>query len=383
MTAKCLLYFLCASIACIREVLPRVMASRTSREAASSNDGPKSKRAKKPTIMDVHGGKRISARALAGVLKYIDEHGVPEAISASSYARERDKICSQDTPSGPIVTSAPVTLLTGKEWDLPLQHPFAFLYVILKKSDGFRAIFRDRCEKHSYRLTMGAYTDECTPMNVLKSDNRLKALALYWSLLEFGEEHLANCDFWFTGVAARSESVKNIDGALNNVFGRFLKMVWPGEGFDGRHGVMLPVGENCEMRLVEFNFDLLVEDHLAHKEVLDIKGSGGVITCVKCKNCTKPGSRFDPDATGYCKTYRVLDIKEFDPQTTVVARGVLRHLYTRKATATATAVHDEKITFGWNLPPNNWIMDPALQFIDVVGCVMYDWFHTYLQGGDF
>ena len=82
--------------------------------------------------------KYVSANALAAILKAIDEHGLPAATSASTYARQRKKATHQVTPLGEMIFLVSVPLIAGGFLDVPLTNPYALLYVALLGDIVFR-----------------------------------------------------------------------------------------------------------------------------------------------------------------------------------------------------------------------------------------------------
>ena len=54
--------------------------------------------------------------------------------------------------------------------------------------------------------------------------NDKKVWALYWSFLDFGPAALSNEDAWFTGLIARSCTIKNkVAGGMMQVFKAYIK----------------------------------------------------------------------------------------------------------------------------------------------------------------
>ena len=74
--------------------------------------------------------------------------------------------------------------------------------------------------------------------------NDKKVWALYWSFLDFGPAALSNEYAWFTGLIARSCTIKNkVAGGMMQVFKAYIKKFFNlADGCDFRKGVVLDVG---------------------------------------------------------------------------------------------------------------------------------------------
>lgn len=354
------------------------------KSASSSSSADRPPAATPLTLVDMPAGKHVSARALEAIMKTVKDSGLPTATSRSTFARQRKAIAYEVTPYGPIVVSRPLVLHDGKSWDCYFQHPFAMLHSALTSSAYIRSVFRKMCDENSNLLHCIFYTDGVTPGNVVRKDNRLSIHAIYWSIEEFGYPLLSDEDFWFTAGAPLQTHVNElVVDDLHAVFRELLLLFWPGDGTDGTTGLRLPIEACGSERLVFFTYGFLIEDERAHKAVVNSKGSGGAKPCLLCQNCVKPGSRFDPDPTGFCKPYTVLDLDQFIPQTSSIVRGLLKHLDMIAATEATSLLADTEISYGINRCENSWILADSLQFVDFVEGFMFDWFHCYLERGVF
>ena len=145
---------------------------------------------------------------------------------------------------------------------------------------------------------------------------------------------------------------------------------------------MLPINPDKTNRLVRFRFKCLVEDELAHKMVLMVKGAGGAKSCCCCQNICKPGSRFLPDATGFCVPYTCLDRKRHVPQQDYLLTAMLSDL-DKVAAEKPQELNDLQIEYGLVHAPRGLLkrmqaVMPTFSFLDIF---MWDWFHCCLQGG--
>lgn len=95
----------------------------------------------RPSMLSLSQKKYVSANALASILQSIDKDGMPSAISASTYARQRKKATHRDTPLGNMIYVVSAPLIAGSDVDLPLRNPYALLHVAPTDDLGYRRVF--------------------------------------------------------------------------------------------------------------------------------------------------------------------------------------------------------------------------------------------------
>ena len=83
---------------------------------------------KKPRLLDFALGSHVSQRALAQLLVKAKNEGIPDAVSRSTYYRNRKSATSVSTPYGDLLTD--MQLPTGKT--ITVQNPAAMIYIACK-----------------------------------------------------------------------------------------------------------------------------------------------------------------------------------------------------------------------------------------------------------
>ena len=156
--------------------------------------------------------------------------------------RHRTAFANQSTPCGKLIQERPLILKKGGCISLPFLHPVAMLWVCCRDCPEFTSLFSSVLK--GQRLKLVVYSDEIVPGRELQSYNDKKVWTMYWSFLDFGPAALANEDAWFTGLIARSWTIKNkIAGGMAQVFKVYMNMFFNlAVGCDFRKGVGLDVG---------------------------------------------------------------------------------------------------------------------------------------------
>lgn len=331
-------------------------------------------------LTEVSGKKYVSQRALHEILRNVAETGVPDTISQSSYSRNRKKICYQKTPFGPVICTKELKMSDGPPQEFEYQHPYAMLYALCESSEEFRSFFKKICIANGFRLGIALYTDEITPGNPMRADNRMKVQAIYWSILQFLYPVLANDDAWFAGFTGRSVDVVEVDCQLSAVVSQFLKLFFDKCGHNGRNGIQLPINGPGDKTLVFFDLQCIIEDERAHKAVFMNKGATGCKSCFLCSNVCKPGCRFLPDAQGIMVSYNLMQRNSFRPLTIELLRAMMKRLAAVHASGDNAQLEDLEIKYGIIYGEQGMLAEHVEDF-DFIATFMWDWFHCLLQDG--
>jgi hypothetical protein len=106
--------------------------------------------------------------------------------------------------------------------------------------------------------------------------------AIYWSILEFGPERLANESYWFTLCTIRSELVHTLGDKLSELMKVILQPFFNTTGHSFRSGVTLDLGD--APKLIFADIAMVVGDEGAIKAMTGCKGSSGTKLCLLCTN---------------------------------------------------------------------------------------------------
>lgn len=169
----------------------------------------------------------------------------------------------------------------GVAIDLKVLNPVAWLYHI-STLDGFGEFFEKEVmaavPSASAPWEIAVYSDEVTPGNQLKSENRRRFHAFYFSFKNLKQRGLTDERTWFTLGCIRSHLVEKVQDGLSGVMASILRAFYA-EPHDLRRGVLFRL--HSGRRVMFFaKATLLVADESALKSMLAIKGASGTVPCV-------------------------------------------------------------------------------------------------------
>ena len=162
-----------------------------------------------------HLGRRrfVSQIALVGLLKELRDSELPAHISRPTQKRARDK----DVMVNRFGAALGQLNVDG---DVHFLRPIAFLQHCVDECPAFANYFANTLDSLSPStplspLSLVVYSDEVSPGNQLKHDNKRKLQTIYWSIKELGPAALSAEHFWFVLTTSRSNEVSNIVGGMS------------------------------------------------------------------------------------------------------------------------------------------------------------------------
>ena len=324
----------------------------------------------------------VTMSGLACVLAEVRDIGLPNAFSRRTQARARRSGAAVPTPYGPVMQTRKL-LLTNGEMDLPVQAPLPMLWAAAQ-----RGPFGDLLAEALVRAPatpaqpwhLILYSDEVTPGNALKPDNRRKMQCVYWSFLELGSAALCHTDAWFLVAAVRSNVVQELEGGMSHLFKALMPLFFDQATHHlATGGVHLQVREQA-LRL-HAKFGVMVSDESAIRQVLLAKGAGGNKPCVCCKNIVSLASELHVhDASGYAQPVSCLDVQQWDPQTDASVLAIVQRLGEARAVLPVGQFEELEKLLGFNWGKYSVLQVPEFAPISTL---MWDWMHVYMVNGVF
>ena len=333
-----------------------------------------------PRISELRLTSFLSQSALQGVLREIRDKGLPAASSRRSIKRAREDSVRVATSYGELFQTITIPCEDESTTDLEIVSPAPFLAHAFKQCPAFsKYMMANHDENHSsaerpWRIIL--YTDEVSPGNQLKVDNRRKVWVLYWSFAELGSG-LSNEVMWNILTVVRSSTVKDVNGLTV-----LLRYILPSfySPADFRHGITLSHNDRVFMLFSSIN--LIVADEAALKAVWEFKGASGTLPCFFCRNVVLHRSDLhlmDSSLVSATET----DFSKFVIHTDESLRATVRMLETQKDLLRPKAFERLEQSVGINYRPDGLLCDPAFVSLTPITSTLYDWMHCYVVGGVF
>ena len=336
-------------------------------------------RAKRPRVVDLGRESQITASALHKVLAQVRDEGIPDAISSSTRFRQRREIARQSTELGSLILQIEVTAKSGNTVVVPVQSPIAMLSLAVRACPDMANILRSLTSTPQKPLRIAVYSDEITPNDPLKTTTR-RMEAIYWSILEFGPERLANESYWFTLCTIRSELVHTLGDKLSELMKVILQPFFNTAGHSFRSGVTLDLGD--APKLIFADIAMVVGDEGAIKAMTGCKGASGTKLCLLCTNVVSHRSPMLPCPTGVLVASTCVDKARITAQTDAGARAFILRCNEVRDTMPKARCDETQQYLGWNAQKAGMILDDVLN-VKIVSSLCWDWLHVYFVGGIF
>ena len=196
------------------------------RTASSSASGSSS--GKRSGLTELrHGKSYVSQRGLEEKLEHVRRHGVPDATSSRSQRRARHHDAGVMTRHGPLTHELMLPLAPPHgDTAITVCNPLAMLHEACL-CEGFAVVFRAahsaRPSSYDDPWNILVYNDEIAHNPFQSGEDTRKCHAVYWTLVELGDEAMCSEDGWFTVAAVRSTLIKHLDGNTSHMHKLLLK----------------------------------------------------------------------------------------------------------------------------------------------------------------
>ena len=343
--------------------------------------------AKRARFTDVMCEHYVSRTAMSEILRAARDEGVPDAISRSTFFRDRKAVCGRVTPYGPLVQHHEIMRTSGP-YKIGVCPPMPLLWEMSKEPAFARLLLlthqRTPCSvAKPWRVVL--YCDEVSPSNPLQTgpDHR-KVQAVYWSILEFGMDVLCHEAVWFVLSTVRSEVVAELDGGMSHL----VKMILERNFFDcdGHHlergGLQLELehGATRVRILVLMKMGCLVGDELALKDLLLCKGHAGLKPCCCCSKVVL--ARSELASSGLHVPSDSIDVARMEQHTNESIIAILHRLSAARGTMSKARFEELESMLGWNYSERNFLLPRCIEMMPA-SWIMYDWTRVYVVKGVF
>ena len=347
------------------------------------------------SLLQTVGRRRfVSLSALEGVLTELKEAEVlkPDISlpSRRSIKRARDDHAAQvETDMGGLLQKITVQLrdpLENKElWYI---HPGALLQHMSRQCNGFATFLKDVLRRQPCSLVskynIVVYSDEVSPGNQLKHDNKRKLQAIYWSIKEFGPKALAKEECWFILTAVRSNVVTRLSDGMSELMAKLTQLFFTEPYSLFSNGLNIRFHDNSFTTLYA-TVGIMVSDEAALKAAMGFKGASGSKICALCQNVTSHQARLHAhDASAFLIPSTETDISKFALITNDIVFETVDMLHHEQARVSTAGLKRLQQATGFNYKPQGLLMCQQLRpMIKPASMLMYDWMHVYMVSGAF
>lgn len=343
--------------------------------------------AKRRCIASLLGHRHISMSEARFIIGMLGPEGCTEAEVRAAV----------DDFSSDIIDVVDIPAKAGGSWTWHIAKFQRLLPFVVSRCAGFRWELESalthfpNSQSSPWHLVL--YSDEVTPGNVLKLQNRRKAACWYLGIVEM-MDFLRREEAWLTIGVIRASHVKKLHGGYSSVARVLLRSLLLGS--DGVSSAGVPLHVLGSPRVLYFKFDKLLADEAMTKTIWDVTGHGGLKSCtLQCRNVVHYRRVDDEDGVALADMQEgddLVDISccdpdEFDPMTDA---DVWRSYDMVEAAAERLRARTiSKKTFlqlskalGFNLNPHGVLADKELRpFVAPTSATVRDSMHTLFSGG--
>ena len=328
----------------------------------------------------------VSQNALAEILKAVrDADTLPTGTSRSAVKRARQRAVAVQTPYGSLVKEWHMKKLDGTQVAIKYLCPAATLWQTLQSCERFREHWARAHEERpctmASKWSLILYSDEVSPGNQLKANNRRRLQTFYWTVKELGPKALSSEDAWMVLTTVRSATVSELQDGLSQVTKEAILSFFA-VGRDFGHGLSMPLTAAVPMMLC-CDFSMIVADESALKHMLECKGAGGKLPCLFCRNCIQKRyapNPLHPDTVLHTCT----DTSKFIRHTDATVYQLVDQLAARKPHCNKGEFETLQTNLGFNHCPEGALLcQPLRRWLRPITATCYDWMHCYMVSGIF
>lgn len=303
----------------------------------------------------------VSESGLASLLQELKELGqLPEQTSRASIKRARDQaLTGLSAQYGDLMKMKKIPLENGEgELSVCYLDPIATLVTCLEQCAPFRVYMSSCLQKVAPRYDqpwgIALYSDEISPGNQLRHQNKRKIQTIYWTFVQYGSAGLSNEHLWFTLCSVRSVEVSKVGG---------LTVLWRHliDSFFHPHNLRfgLPLPMIAPDMILFADVSLMVSDEVALKSSIENKGAAGTLPCMFCRNVCSRGLD-EHDVGGVLIPITCTDPARFSQHNNATVTALIQHLQSEKPKLSQMEFAKLEQSLGYNLEPNGLLCHPEL-----------------------
>lgn len=335
----------------------------------------------------------VSQRALAAILTEAKKRPLPTVTKRDNIRQARKDIFERPTPYGPLLHKVELERLDGSIETIKCINPFSFLFLALSTCKYFASLVCGVINRSGVGVaspwSLIGYADEVSPGNQLKSKNKRKMWAVYFSFLDFLPEVLCHEDSWITMATVRSITLENVKGGVSALYGALLKVWFNPAGFNIQTaGFLVPhLAGNCAVcpgTRIWASLEALLADEGALHAIWKHMGASGTKLCCECFNvfALKWWRQHVSDRASRLLPHTCSDPSRFEPHDQTTIETVHQQLQEKKQSGLPKTKFKEFESFvGWRHAPQSILQDPALRSVVRIDQNYFDWVHCFVVNG--
>ena len=350
--------------------------------ASSSGEMPPAKRLQ--VLQSIGRNTKTSTVHISGHLQSV---GVLSGTDSVRRLRRELQLATEShgatmTPYGTVIQEIRLGAPGMEFWEI--CHPFAFLYYWTQHSDSFRRVMR-ACTNDNRCLRLVIYMDGLKPGNPFRPDMGRSLMSVYWAFVDWPAYMLSRTFAWPCFSILRESVMHNIPGSCSFLARVVLRTFFPSSGDSLATGIIIQ-GPDGPL-VIKAKFCGWLADLKEHKSILEWKGTGGNVSCLKCKNLWKPARGDHADGTiGLdCHDIRKFERREAHDIYKVVADlAAIQPVWNdrRQRLEGVTRFNNMQTQTGINYVPEGLLCDVSLRGIhQPPDHIIVDWQHTLCSDG--
>ena len=287
-------------------------------------------------------------------------------------ANDIHTVSSQPTPYGPIFKSFDIATDEGQV-KIEYACPFAFLYHACANTPLYSFLKRALCLALEGRIVI--YWDETRPGNLLRPDIARSMTGIFWGIADLPDWWRCKAAFWFVFAHVPTKIMQKVKGGASAVFLKMLQIFWASDDHN-----MERLGVRCRgSEVLKFKYGFIIVDEKAEKELLGLKGAGGMRMCASCLNCVKTEKRLP--AGSNLVIFSNPDMNKFEQNTPSLLSAALDHLAAQKDVLNKTRFKALEMALGITYEHCVVLYSGYRKMLDYPKSRYTDWFHDLLASG--
>jgi hypothetical protein len=364
---------------------------KAAKKAKCTSDAATDVPRKPINVLEIGGGKAITQRAKATLLRELQDlrYLPPDlACSARKMLRLREEVATRNTPFGPLKIEREFQTEDGPK-NYPMQNPLAMLYVAMSEGGRFswyvrKAFAAFGMPSLAVPWSIVVYVDEVTCGNPLavRGDAKRKVQGVYWTLHQLGAQAMADETCWFELAAFRTSESGAFIGSVSHLLDVCMTCFFDPHGTNMRYGSLFDLKEHGKFMLF-LVVEGLIADIKAIVEAIGANGVSAILPCFLCRRILSFKAKQKDTLAGLVdfRDLSCLDEHLWGKHTNASLTKLLNDLEVASDTLTGAELKRKQTLSGYKHMPNNFLRN-QYTVPRPIDCIILDWMHLVFQSAD-